>query len=94
MTAALRAAGVSLPVDPTLDQYPADATHLRLVRGGLEQQAALLPALGKLRIGILDVQLQPGAQPILVGRDLQEAAAPALLDFALPGRDRAACWAQ
>ncbi len=86
--------GRFVPVDPTLDQYPADATHLRLVRGGLEQQAALLPALGKLRIGILDVQLQPGAQPILVGRDLQEAAAPALLDFALPGRDRAACWAQ
>jgi hypothetical protein len=86
--------GRFVPVDPTLDQYPADATHLRLVRGGLEQQAALLPALGKLRIGILDVQLQPGAQPILVGKGLQDAPAPAFLDLVLPGRDRASCWAQ
>jgi hypothetical protein len=31
-----------LPVDPTLNQFPADATHLRLARGGLDKQAAIL----------------------------------------------------
>ena len=35
--------GLWLPVDPTLNQFPADGTHLRLVRGGLDEQAAILP---------------------------------------------------
>ena len=35
--------GLWLPVDPTLNQFPADATHLRLARGGLDKQAAILP---------------------------------------------------
>ncbi len=29
--------GLWLPVDPTLNQFPADGTHIRLVRGGLDQ---------------------------------------------------------
>src|SRR6185503_13354494 len=29
--------GLWIPVDPTLNQFPADATHLRLARGGLAQ---------------------------------------------------------
>jgi transglutaminase-like putative cysteine protease len=28
--------GMWLPVDPTLNQFPADATHLRLARGGID----------------------------------------------------------
>ena len=38
-----RGGGLWLPVDPTFNQFPADATHLRLARGGLDRQAAILP---------------------------------------------------
>ena len=31
--------GLWLPVDPTLNQFPADPTHVRLARGGLDKQA-------------------------------------------------------
>ena len=37
--------GLWLPVDPTLNQFPADATHIRLVRGGLDRQATILPLI-------------------------------------------------
>ena len=39
--------GLWLPVDPTFNQFPADATHVRLARGGLDKQAAILPMIGK-----------------------------------------------
>ena len=42
--------GLWLPVDPTLNQFPADATHLRLARGGLDRQAAILPLIGRLKM--------------------------------------------
>jgi hypothetical protein len=60
--------GLWLPVDPTLNQFPADATHLRLARGGLEKQAAILPLVGRLTIAITDLELAPGATRVLVGR--------------------------
>jgi transglutaminase-like putative cysteine protease len=60
--------GLWLPVDPTFNQFPADATHVRLARGGLDQQAAILPMIGRLRMDVLDVELGAGATPILVGR--------------------------
>jgi transglutaminase-like putative cysteine protease len=59
--------GLWLPVDPTFNQFPADATHVRLARGGLDQQAAILPMIGRLRMDVLDVELATGATPILVG---------------------------
>lgn len=59
---------VWLPVDPTFNQFPADSTHVRLARGGLDQQAAILPLVGRLKITLLDVELAPGSTPILVGR--------------------------
>jgi transglutaminase-like putative cysteine protease len=59
--------GLWLPVDPTFNQFPADATHVRLARGGLDKQAAIVPMIGRLRIEVLDVELDPGATPILVG---------------------------
>ena len=40
-------------VDPTLDQFPADVTHLRLVEGGLEQQVPIAGLLGRLRIRVV-----------------------------------------
>jgi hypothetical protein len=84
------AGGLWLPVDPTLNQFPADATHLRLARGGLDKQAAIVPMIGHLTIDVLQVELAPGSNPILVGR---EAAAPDLgaLAIPIPHRDAACC---
>jgi transglutaminase-like putative cysteine protease len=63
--------GLWLPVDPTLNQFPADTTHVRLARGSLEKQAAIVPLIGRLRMNVLDVQLEEGSTPVLVGQDLQ-----------------------
>lgn len=78
-----------LPVDPTLNQFPADATHLRLARGGLDRQAALMPLIGRLEMWNVRVDLTPGSVPVLVG-----GPAPGTLDApgvpaAAPRRD---CW--
>src|SRR3954463_9699613 len=61
--------GLGLPVDPALNQFPADATPLRLARGGLDKQAAILPLIGRLKITVLELELTPGATPILVGAE-------------------------
>jgi transglutaminase-like putative cysteine protease len=37
-------------VDPTLGQYPADASHLRFLVGGLARQVELIRLIGRLRI--------------------------------------------
>ena len=71
--------GLWLPVDPTFNQFPADATHLRLARGGLEKQAAILPLLGRLKITVLDVEFASGADRVLVGRELESNLASAPL---------------
>lgn len=39
--------------DPTLDQATADATHLKLLAGGVESWPQLLPFLGRLEIDVL-----------------------------------------
>jgi transglutaminase-like putative cysteine protease len=70
--------GLWLPVDPTLNQFPADTTHLRLARGGLDKQSAIVPLLGRLQMAVLDVEFEAGSTPVLVGRDL-----PAALDLAV-----------
>jgi transglutaminase-like putative cysteine protease len=81
--------GLWLPVDPTLNQFPADATHVRLARGGLDRQAAIVGLIGRARLDILDVELRPGAVPVLVGR---ESADLSPLDLPLPRRDAGGCW--
>lgn len=83
--------GLWLPVDPTLNQFPADATHVRLTRGGLERQAAILGLVGRARLEITDVELRPGATPILVGRAPSDLRP---LDLPLPRRDGSGrgCW--
>jgi hypothetical protein len=60
--------GMWLPVDPTFNQFPADATHIRLARGGLDKQAAIIPLIGRVKMTILDMDLAPDAAPVLVGR--------------------------
>jgi hypothetical protein len=88
-----RRGGLWLPVDPTLDQFPADATHIRLARGGLDRQASLLAVIGKARMSILELRLAEGAAPILVGRAAPDARP---LDLALPRREagHGSCWAR
>lgn len=40
-------------VDPTFDQYPADASHLRFAIGGLARQVELVPLIGRLKLEVL-----------------------------------------
>jgi transglutaminase-like putative cysteine protease len=61
--------GFWLPVDPTFNQFPADGTHLRLTRGGLDAQATILPLIGRLRIAVVDLEVAPGSRRILVGAE-------------------------
>jgi transglutaminase-like putative cysteine protease len=83
--------GLWLPVDPTLNQFPADATHIRLARGGLDRQAAILGLVGRARLSILELQERPGSTPLLVGRAPGDARA---LDIPIPRRDGSGrgCW--
>ena len=37
-----------VPVDPTFDQFPADATHVKVVDGGLDKQIAIMGIMGRL----------------------------------------------
>ena len=60
--------GLWLPVDPTFNQFPADATHFRLARGGLDKQAAIIPFIGRLKITLVDVDVVAGSTATLVGR--------------------------
>jgi len=61
------ASGYWLPVDPTFNQFPADGTHLRLVRGGLDRQAAILPLIGRIKMTVLDLDVTAGTRRVTVG---------------------------
>jgi transglutaminase-like putative cysteine protease len=41
-------------VDPTFNQFPADATHIRFVTGNLDRQSDILKLVGKLKIDVLE----------------------------------------
>ena len=43
-----------LAVDPTLNQFPADATHIRFVTGNLDRQSEIMRLVGKLKVSILE----------------------------------------
>jgi len=80
--------GFWLPVDPTLNQFPADATHLRVARGGLDKQTIVLPLMGRLTMDVLDVELAPNATPILVGKEPVDLGA---LAIPIPRRESSCC---
>ena len=84
-----RSRGMWLPVDPTLNQFPADATHVRLARGGLDKQASILPLIGQLQIEIVDIETAPNTSPIVVGRRPDDSSP---LRIALPTRAPGDCW--
>jgi len=84
--------GLWVPVDPTLNQFPADATHIRLARGGLDRQTVILPLLGRLKITILEVRLRKDSQPVLVGRARQDVRP---IEVSIPHRTGPrGCWAR
>jgi transglutaminase-like putative cysteine protease len=76
--------GLWLPVDPTLNQFPADTTHLRLARGGLDRQATILPLIGRLKMTIVELELAPGVDRVIVGRSAEPVADAAALPIDLP----------
>ncbi len=81
--------GLWFPVDPTLDQFPADATHFAIARGGLERQAAVLALLGQARIRIDTLELKSRA-PVLVGHTRADVRP---LEIDLPSRGGSiGCW--
>jgi hypothetical protein len=84
----VRGSGFWLPVDPTLNQFPADATHLRVARGGLDKQTVVLPLMGRLTMDVLDVELAPNATPILVGKQAVDLGA---LAIPIPRRESSCC---
>jgi len=84
-----RSRGMWLPVDPTLNEFPADATHVRLARGGLDKQAAILPLIGRLQVEILELETAPNTSPIVVGRRPDDATP---LSIAIPARAPGDCW--
>jgi len=45
--------GQWVSADPVMGQLPADATHIRIVRGDLQKQAVILRLLGKMKIEVL-----------------------------------------
>ncbi|MDO8678343.1 MAG: transglutaminase-like domain-containing protein [Acidobacteriota bacterium] len=85
-----RGRGLWLPVDPTLNQFPADATHLRLARGGLDKQTVILPLIGRLRMRVVELEVDPKSTPVLVGRQESDVRP---LELALPQRQNCGCWA-
>jgi hypothetical protein len=85
------AGGLWLPVDPTLNQFPSDATHLRIARGGLDKQTVVLPLIGQLRITVTDLQLAPGAIPTLIGKPASDATP---VSIAMPVRADCGCWSE
>ncbi len=72
-------AALWLPVDPTLNQFPADGTHVRLASGGLDRQAAILPLIGNVRMRVLDLELDENSTAVLMA-----APTTALANSAFP----------
>ena len=82
--------GLWLPVDPTFNQFPADATHLRLARGGLDKQTAILPLIGQVKMTVVDVETVPNRSPVIVGRQATDTQP---LSIPIPQRQACGCWA-
>ncbi|MDP8254322.1 MAG: transglutaminase-like domain-containing protein [Candidatus Alcyoniella australis] len=43
-------------IEPTFGQFPADATHIKLLEGDLDKQVDLIQIMGKVRIEVMDVK--------------------------------------
>ncbi len=45
-----------VPVDPTFGQFPADATHIKLVEGDLDRQVEILGLMGRIGVEVVEVR--------------------------------------
>jgi len=45
-----------VPVDPTFGQFPADATHVKLVEGDLDRQIEIMGVMGRLAFEVIEVR--------------------------------------
>lgn len=43
-----------MAVDPTFNQFPADATHIRFATGNLDRQSDIIKLVGKLKVKVLE----------------------------------------
>lgn len=43
-----------LPLDPTFGQFPADATHLKIVNGDLDRQVEIMGMIGRVQLEVLE----------------------------------------
>lgn len=48
--------GKWITIDPTLDQMPADVTHISLVKGNIDKQVEILGLIGKLKLEVVDFE--------------------------------------
>jgi len=48
--------GIWIDVDPSLNQFPADATHIALLEGDFENLTDLIPILGNIKIKVIEQQ--------------------------------------
>jgi len=85
--------GVWLAVDPTLNQFVADSTHIRLSRGGLERQAVILPLIGHAKMTVLDFRQRPGTAPTLMGSDARDSQ-PFEISIPRRGGNAGSCWSR
>jgi transglutaminase-like putative cysteine protease len=45
-----------VPVDPTFGQFPADATHIKVVEGDLDKQISIMGLLGNISLKLIDTK--------------------------------------
>ena len=48
--------GQWITLDPTLNQMPADVTHISLLRGNIDKQVEIMGLIGKIKIEVLDFE--------------------------------------
>ncbi len=48
--------GQWITLDPTLNQMPADATHISLLKGNIDKQVEIMALIGKLKIEVIDFE--------------------------------------
>jgi len=46
--------GEWVSVDPVLNQFPADVTHIKFLEGEIDQQIDILQLIGKLKIALIE----------------------------------------
>lgn len=45
-----------VPIDPTFGEFPADATHLKITTGDLDQQVQIMAMMGRLRLELVEAR--------------------------------------